>query len=141
MNFLHLFYVPGYVPVSPSLYIVYGNLNRICILLLCENCINLNSVELVHSAFQAYCIFLLFCLFILLIFEDLILKRQLKILIYLFIQIIKYTMELYVTLFSIFQVSCKCVIILSWFKKQKEEKRNFEKILLKKSYLRKYIYP
>ena len=30
--------------------IVYGNLNRICILLLCENCINLNYVELAHSA-------------------------------------------------------------------------------------------
>ena len=38
--------------------IVYGNLNRICILLLCENCINLNYVELVHSAFQVYYILL-----------------------------------------------------------------------------------
>ena len=27
---------------------------RICALLLCENCINLNYVELVHSAFQVY---------------------------------------------------------------------------------------
>ena len=51
---------------------------------LCENCINLNSVELVHGAFQVYYIPLLFCIFILLIFESLILKFQLKILIYLF---------------------------------------------------------
>ena len=45
------------------------NLNRICILLLCENWINLNYIELVHSAFKAHYILLLFCLFILLIFE------------------------------------------------------------------------
>ena len=41
--------------------LVYGNLTRICILLLCENCINLNSVELVHHAFQVsyvLCIFI-----------------------------------------------------------------------------------
>ena len=57
------------------------NLNRICILLLCENCTNLNYVELVHNAFQVYHTLLLFCLFILLIFESLILKLQLKILI------------------------------------------------------------
>ena len=57
-------------------------LNRICILLLCENCINLNYVELVHSAFQVYYILLL-CILILLFFESLILKLQLKILIYL----------------------------------------------------------
>ena len=37
---------------------VYGNLNRICILLLCENCIDLNYVELIHSAFKVYCILL-----------------------------------------------------------------------------------
>ena len=61
---------------------VYGNLNGICILLLCENCINLNYAELVHSAFQVYCILPLFSLSILLIFESLILKLQLKILIY-----------------------------------------------------------
>ena len=64
-------------------FIVYGNLNRICILLLYENCINLNCVELVHGAFQVYYILLLFCLFILLIFKSLILKLQPKILIYL----------------------------------------------------------
>ena len=45
------------------------NLNRICILLLCENCINLNHVELVHNASGVYHTLLLFCLFILLIFE------------------------------------------------------------------------
>ena len=37
----------------------YGNSNRICILLLCENCIHLNYVELIHSAFQVYYIILL----------------------------------------------------------------------------------
>ena len=36
----------------------YGNSNRICILLLCENCIHLNYVELVHSTFQVYYILL-----------------------------------------------------------------------------------
>ena len=48
-NFCTLLYAPGYVPMSPSLQSI-GNLNRICILLLCENCINLNYAELVHSA-------------------------------------------------------------------------------------------
>ena len=82
MKFLHLvLYL--WICSSVSRFIVYGNLNRICILLLCENCINLNYVELVHSAFQVYSILLLFCLSILLIFESLILKLQLKILIYL----------------------------------------------------------
>ena len=42
---------------SVSWFIVHGNLNRICILPLCENCINLNYAELVHSAFQVYYIF------------------------------------------------------------------------------------
>ena len=50
---------------------VYGNVNRICILLLCENCINLNYAELVHNDFQVY--------YLLLIFEILILKPQWKI--------------------------------------------------------------
>ena len=49
----------------------------------CKNCINLNYVEMVHSAFQVFYILLLFCLFILLLYESLILKLQLKILIYL----------------------------------------------------------
>ena len=66
---------------SVSWFIVYGNLNGICILL-CENFINLNYAELVHSAFQVYCILPLFSLSILLIFESLILKLQLKILVY-----------------------------------------------------------
>ena len=82
MKFLHLVLCPCKCP-SISQFIVYGNLNRICIPLLCENYINLNYVELIHSAFQVYYILLLFCLFILLIFESLILKLQLKILIYL----------------------------------------------------------
>ena len=58
---------------SVSWFTIYGNLKRICILLLCKNCINLNNVELVHNAFQIYYILLL-CLSILLIFESLILK-------------------------------------------------------------------
>ena len=53
-----------------------------CILLLGENCINLNYVESVRGTFQVYYIFLLFCMFILLIFESLMLKLQLKTLIY-----------------------------------------------------------
>ena len=53
------------------------NLNRICIVL-CENCKNLNYVELVHGAFQVYYILLLFCILILIIFESLKLKLQLK---------------------------------------------------------------
>ena len=81
MKFLHLVLCP-WICSSFSEFIVYGNLNRICILLLCENCINVNYVELCHGAFQVYHIFLLFCIFILLIFESLILKLQLKILIY-----------------------------------------------------------
>ena len=44
---------------SVSWFTVYGNLKRICILLLCENYINLNYVELVPSAFQVYYILLL----------------------------------------------------------------------------------
>ena len=59
-------YVPGYFLVSP---IVYGNLNRICLLLLYENCINLHYVVLVHSAFQVYYTLLPLCIFTTLIFE------------------------------------------------------------------------
>jgi len=51
-------------------------------------CINFNYVELVHGAFQVYYILLLSYIFILLIFESLILKLQLKILIYLLKKII-----------------------------------------------------
>ena len=76
--------VPSWVGLVPCA----ENLNRICILLLCENCTNLNYVELVHNAFQVYHTLLLFCLFILLIFESLILKLQLKILICLLKKII-----------------------------------------------------
>ena len=62
--------------------IVYGNLNRICILLLCERCINLNYAEMekknyaemVNGAFQVYYILLLSCLFLLLIFDNFILR-------------------------------------------------------------------
>ena len=56
------------------------NLNRICMLLLYEHSINLDYVELVHSALLVSCILLLLCIFILLICESWILKLQLKIL-------------------------------------------------------------
>ena len=82
MKVLHLVLCPR-IYSNVSWFIVYGNMNRICILLLCENCINLNYVKFVQNAFQVYYILLLSCLFILLIFENLILKLQLKILIYL----------------------------------------------------------
>ena len=72
---------PGYVLVSLST--AYVNLNKICIQLLFENCINLNDAEFVHSAFQVYYIPLHFPLVTLLILESLIVKFQLKILIYL----------------------------------------------------------
>ena len=62
MTFLHLVLHP-WIYSSASWLIVYGNLNRISILLLCENCINLNYVELVHSAFEVYYILILFYLF------------------------------------------------------------------------------
>ena len=77
MKFLYLVLWP-WICSNVSWFIVYGNLNRICTMLLCENFINLNYVELVHSAFQVYYILLLFCIFMLLIFESLILKLQLK---------------------------------------------------------------
>lgn len=54
MQFLHLVFCPSFI--------VYGSLNRICILLLCECCVNLNDVEMVHGAFQVYSILLLSCL-------------------------------------------------------------------------------
>ena len=59
------------------------NLNRIFILLLCENYICLNYVELVHIIYQVYSILLLLCTFILLISTSLILTLQLKTLVYL----------------------------------------------------------
>ena len=48
MKFLHLVLCPR-ICSSVSWFIVYGNLNRICILLLCENCINVNYVVLVKK--------------------------------------------------------------------------------------------
>ena len=75
MKFSHLV-LCSWIYSSVSWYIIYGNLNTICILLLCENCINLHYVKLVHGAFQVYYILLLFYICILLIFEDLILKSE-----------------------------------------------------------------
>ena len=82
MKFLHLVLCPWICP-NVSRLIVYGNLNRMYILLLCENCVNLNYVELVHGDFQVYISLNLSVCSTLLIFESLILKLQLKILIYL----------------------------------------------------------
>ena len=62
MKFLYLVLWP-WICSNVSWFIVYGNLNRICTLLLCEIFINLNDVELVHNAFQVYYILLLFYLF------------------------------------------------------------------------------
>ena len=79
MKFLYLVLCP-WICSGVSWFTVYGNLNRICILLECGHCINLNYVELVHSAFQVYCILLLIYIFILFLFESLILILQLKLL-------------------------------------------------------------
>ena len=87
MKFLILALHP-WICSSVSWFIVYRNLNRICILLVCENYINFNYVEMVHSAFQVYYILLLSHLFRLLIIESLTLKLQLKIFIYLLKKII-----------------------------------------------------
>ena len=86
------FYTLCYLWICSTVFwfIVYGKLNRIFLVLLCWNYINLNYVELIHCAFQVYFILLLFCLFILSIFESFILKLQLKILIYLLIIIVIY---------------------------------------------------
>ena len=70
MQFLHLVLCPSFI--------VYGSLNRICILLLCECCINVNYVEMVHSAFQVYSILLLSYLSLLLIFDTFVLKLPTK---------------------------------------------------------------
>ena len=70
----HEIFAPSFMFLEMFQYLLVYNLWELCILLLCENCINLNYVELVHSAFQAYYILLVFCLFILLIFESLILS-------------------------------------------------------------------
>ena len=90
MKFLQLA-LCSWICSSVSCFIIYGNLTRICILLLCENCINLTYVELVYSALQAYYIFLPVCMFILLSFDNLILKLQLKLIIYLLKKIIIYS--------------------------------------------------
>ena len=87
MKFLHLVLCPC-IGSSVSWFIVCGNLNRICILLFCENCINLNYVELVHSSFQVYYVLLLFCLLILLISESFYIETPTKNLIYLKIIVI-----------------------------------------------------
>ena len=83
----HEIFAPGFMSLDMFqcllVFIDYGDLNKTYILLFCENCMNPNYVELVHGAFQVSCIFVLFCILILLIFESLILKLQLKILLFL----------------------------------------------------------
>ena len=79
MKFLHLVFC-FQICSSVSWFVVYGNMNTVCILL-CENGVNLSYVKLSHNAFQVYYILLLLCTFILLISESLILKFQLRILI------------------------------------------------------------
>ena len=80
-KFLHLVLCP-WICSSVSQFTVYGNLNTIHILQLVWKLYNLNYVQFVHGVFQVYYILLLFCISILLIFKSLILKFQLKILIY-----------------------------------------------------------
>ena len=87
-------------------FLVCESLNRICILLLCENCINL----IVDSAFQVYDILLLLCMFILFIFESLILKIQLQILIYLLKKIIVIYSVIICNLFSVFSKSLVTIL-------------------------------
>ena len=77
MTFLHLVLCP-WIWSNVLKFTVYGNLSRIFIILLFENCINLSYVELVYNIFQVYSILLLLCIFIVLI-----LRLQIKILIYL----------------------------------------------------------
>jgi len=53
----HDIFVPCFMSLDVfQCLLVYGNLKRICILLLCENYVSLNYVELVPCAFQVYSI-------------------------------------------------------------------------------------
>ena len=112
MKVLYLVLCP-WICSSVSWFTVYGNLNSICILLLCENCINLNYLELVHCAFQVYYILLRPYIFILLIFQSWILKLQLKILMYLLKKIIVIYSGTICNFVLCFPSLYKCVIILS----------------------------
>ena len=122
MIFLHLVLCP-WICSSVSYFTVYENLNRISVLLLCGNCINFNYVEWIHSAFQVYYILLLLCIFIILIliFEGLILKLQLKTLIYL----LKkdncdiYMLELYVTLLYVSKFPINVLLYFNNLKQMK----------------------
>ena len=121
MKVLYLVVYP-WICSSVSWFTVYGNLNSICILLLCENCINLNYLELVHCAFQVYYILLRLYIFILLIFESLILKLQLKILMYLLKKIIVIYSG---TTWSVFSKSP--INVLSYFNNLKKFKKKLKK--------------
>ena len=82
------------------------------------NFMNFNYAELLHGTFQIHYILLLFCIFILLIFESLILKLQLKILLYLLKKITVIYSGTINNLFCIFQVSC----VFSYFHNFKNKK-------------------
>ena len=70
---------------SVSWCIVHGNLNKICIIVMCESCINLIFG---YSNFQVYYILLVFCLLIILLIFLRIWYWNSKILIYLYWKII-----------------------------------------------------
>ena len=104
---------------SISWFIVYGNVNRICTLLLCENHINLITLNWFIILFRSTAVFCFsvysFYYFLRVLYWN---SNQsnylLKILIiFLHILYILYIVELYVSFFYIFQVSCNCVSILS----------------------------
>ena len=79
----HEIFAPGFTSLDMLQYILVYSLWELEFVFYCENCINLNYIELVHGTFQVYLSFYFFYIFSLLIFEIFILKLQLKILIYL----------------------------------------------------------
>ena len=129
MKVLYLVLCP-WICSSVSWFTVYGNLNSICILLLCENCINLNYLELVHCAFQVYYILLRPYIFILLIFQSWILKLQLKILMYLLKKIIVIYSG---TIWSVFSKSP--INVLSYFDNLKKFKKKLKKKTMQHVYV------
>ena len=115
-------FTPCFMPLvcsSVSSFTVYGNLNITCILLLCENCINLNYIKLVHGAFQVYYI-LLFCTFILFIFWELDIEITTKILLIYLKIIVLYNGTIW--LCSVFSKSP--VNMLSYFHNLKIKREN-----------------
>ena len=118
MNFLHPVLCPQ-ICSSVSQFTVYENLSRICILLSCENCINLKYVELVHSAFASISfqyILQLLCRFIILISESLIFKLQLKIFVKDFLKnFVKNTVGSFIGIALNLQIAFGSIVILTIF--------------------------